>query len=50
MGEYSKALSYYEKAQQILQKSLPPTHPHIAIVNNSIENVKRNCNLIFFSF
>ena len=41
MGEYSKALSYYEKAQQIWQKSLPPTHPYIAEVKSDIENVKK---------
>ena len=31
MGDYSKALSYYEKALAIRQQSLPPNHPDLAI-------------------
>ena len=31
MGEYSKALSYYEKDLEISQKSLPPNHPDLAM-------------------
>ncbi|CAF4411340.1 unnamed protein product, partial [Rotaria magnacalcarata] len=30
MGEYSKALEYYEKAFKIREISLPPTHPDLA--------------------
>ena len=30
MGEYSKALSYYEKSLEIQQQSLPPNHPDLA--------------------
>ncbi len=31
MGDYSKALSYYEKALEIKEKILPPNHPSLAI-------------------
>ena len=30
MGEYSKALSFYEKALEICQKTLPANHPSLA--------------------
>ncbi|CAF5041752.1 unnamed protein product, partial [Rotaria socialis] len=30
MGEYSKALEYYEKDLEITKKALPPTHPDLA--------------------
>jgi tetratricopeptide (TPR) repeat protein len=30
MGEYSKALAYYEKALEIQQQSLPSNHPSLA--------------------
>ncbi|CAF4956777.1 unnamed protein product, partial [Rotaria socialis] len=30
MGEYSKALEYYEKSLKIREKALPPTHPDLA--------------------
>jgi tetratricopeptide (TPR) repeat protein len=36
MGEYSKALSSHEKALEIQQKTLPPTHPHWAMSYNNI--------------
>ena len=39
MGEYLKALSYYEKALEIRQKTLPPNHPDLAISYNNIGSV-----------
>jgi tetratricopeptide (TPR) repeat protein len=43
MDEYSKALSYYEKALEIFQKTLPANHPdfaqsygHIGMVSSNI--------------
>jgi tetratricopeptide (TPR) repeat protein len=39
MGEYSKALSYYEKALEIRQKTLPPAHPDLASSCNNIGTV-----------
>ena len=41
MGEYSKALSYLQKAYDIFVQVLPSTHPHIGTVKNSIEQVKK---------
>jgi hypothetical protein len=41
MGEYSKALSYYERALGIFQRSLPPNHPHIQTVRESIKIMKK---------
>ncbi|CAF5168827.1 unnamed protein product, partial [Rotaria sp. Silwood1] len=29
MGNYSKALEFYDKALQILGKALPPIHPDL---------------------
>ncbi len=29
MGEYSKALAYFEHALDISQRSVPPNHPNI---------------------
>ena len=29
MGEYSKALSYFERALDIWKRALPPNHPHL---------------------
>ena len=40
LKDYPKALSYYQKAQEIWQKSLPPGHPHIATVKRNIERLK----------
>ena len=31
MGEYAKALSYYEKVIEIREKNLPANHDHLAI-------------------
>jgi tetratricopeptide (TPR) repeat protein len=42
MGEYSKALSYYEKALEIKQQSLPPNHPDLAISYNNIGTMYMN--------
>ncbi|CAF4258479.1 unnamed protein product, partial [Rotaria magnacalcarata] len=39
MGEYSKALEYYEKANKINLQSLPANHPHIASDYNNIGGV-----------
>ncbi|CAF1589293.1 unnamed protein product, partial [Rotaria magnacalcarata] len=36
MGEYSKALEYYEKSLKIREISLPPTHPDLAQSYNNI--------------
>ena len=41
MGEYSKALSYLQKADDIRVKVLPSTHPHLIATKNSIERVKK---------
>ncbi len=41
MGEYSKALSYFERALDIWQRSLPPNHPDLKDVKESIEIVKK---------
>jgi hypothetical protein len=40
MGEYSKALPYYERALDIWQNSLPPNDPYLKIVKDNIEKVK----------
>ncbi|CAF2099722.1 unnamed protein product [Rotaria magnacalcarata] len=42
MGDYSKALKYYEKANKILEISLPPTHPDLAQSYNNIGLVYKN--------
>ncbi len=39
-GKYTQALSYYERALDIEERSLPPNHPRIKIVKQSIEIVK----------
>ncbi|CAF5216133.1 unnamed protein product, partial [Rotaria magnacalcarata] len=36
MGEYSKALEFYEKSLKIREISLPPTHPDLAQSYNNI--------------
>ena len=36
MGEYPKALSYYEKALAIQQQSLPSNHPDLALSYSNI--------------
>jgi hypothetical protein len=36
MGEYWKALSYYEKGFEIRQKILPENHPDLAITYNNM--------------
>ena len=42
MGEYSKALEYYEKSMEIQRKSLPPNHPDLATSYNNIGQVYSN--------
>ncbi|CAF4214497.1 unnamed protein product, partial [Rotaria sp. Silwood2] len=42
IGEYSKALSYYEKSLKIKEKALPPSHPDLAVSYNSIGQVYFN--------
>jgi tetratricopeptide (TPR) repeat protein len=42
MGEYSKALSYYEKDLEISQKTLPANHPDLAISYNNIGGMYDN--------
>jgi tetratricopeptide (TPR) repeat protein len=39
MGEYSKALSSYERSLEILKIALPPNHPDLATSYNNIGNV-----------
>ncbi|CAF5167915.1 unnamed protein product, partial [Rotaria magnacalcarata] len=36
MGEYLKALSYYEQAREIQQKALPPNNTDLAKTYNNI--------------
>ena len=36
MGEYSKALSFYEKDLEISQKTLPANHPSVAVCYNNM--------------
>ncbi len=42
MGEYSKVLSYYEKAFEIQQQPLPLNHPDLAMSYNNIGLVYEN--------
>jgi tetratricopeptide (TPR) repeat protein len=41
-GDYEKALSFYEKALEIRQKTLPPNHPSLATSYNNIGLVYQN--------
>ncbi|CAF1062420.1 unnamed protein product [Adineta steineri] len=41
LKDYSKALLYFERALGIKQRALPPTHPSIKNVKDSIEIVKK---------
>jgi hypothetical protein len=41
MEEYSKALSFFERALDIKQRSLPANHPSLQTVRESIEIVKK---------
>ncbi len=41
MGDYRKALSYFERALDICQRSLPANHPDIKDTRESIEIVKK---------
>jgi hypothetical protein len=41
MSDYSKALSFCERAFDIQQRSLPANHPHLQSVRESIEIVKK---------
>ncbi|CAF4312163.1 unnamed protein product, partial [Rotaria sordida] len=36
MGDYSKALEFYEKDLEITKKALPPNHPDLAYSYNNI--------------
>ncbi|CAF4246249.1 unnamed protein product, partial [Rotaria sordida] len=42
MGDYSKALEFYEKAHKIREKAVPPNHPHLASSYNNIGVVYKN--------
>ncbi|CAF1580572.1 unnamed protein product [Adineta steineri] len=42
MGDYPKALSYYEKDLEISRQSLPPNHPDLASSYNNIGLVYEN--------
>ncbi len=44
MGEYSKALSYFEKALEIRRKTLPENHPDFAQSYNNIAWVYGSMN------
>ena len=39
MGEYSKALSSYERSLEIMKVALPPNHPLLAASYNNISDV-----------
>jgi tetratricopeptide (TPR) repeat protein len=41
-GQYTEAITYYEKSQEINQKSLPENHPNLASSYSSIGSVYRN--------
>jgi tetratricopeptide (TPR) repeat protein len=42
MGQYSKALSFYETAREIFEKSLPSNHSALATSYNNIAYMYRN--------
>jgi tetratricopeptide (TPR) repeat protein len=42
MGEYSKALSSYERSLEIQKVALPPNHPGLATSYNNIGSVYYN--------
>jgi tetratricopeptide (TPR) repeat protein len=42
LGKYKEAITYYEKALEIQQQSLPPNHPSLAMSYNNIGNVYHN--------
>jgi len=42
MGEYSKALEYFEKSLEIMKIALPANHPSLATSYNNIGWVYRN--------
>ncbi|CAF3506176.1 unnamed protein product [Rotaria sp. Silwood1] len=42
MENFSTALSYFQRALQIRQKSLPSNHPYLAITYNNIGGVYRS--------
>ncbi|CAF4364459.1 unnamed protein product, partial [Rotaria sordida] len=42
MGDYSKALEFYEKAHKMKEKALPPNHPDLAISYGDIGQVYNN--------
>jgi tetratricopeptide (TPR) repeat protein len=42
MGEYLKALSYYEKALEIREKIFPSNHPDLASTYNNIGRLPHN--------
>ena len=44
MGDYPKALSYYEKDLEINKQSLPPNHPDVAASYNNIGLVHEYMN------
>ncbi len=43
-GEYKEAMTFYEKALEIEQQSLPPNHPHLALSYDNIGLVYRSMN------
>ncbi|CAF4354276.1 unnamed protein product, partial [Rotaria sordida] len=42
MGDYSKALEFYEKSHKILEKALPSNHPNLAFSYNNIGGMYNN--------
>jgi hypothetical protein len=41
IGEYTKAISLYERTINIAQRSLPENHPNLQAIRKSIERVKK---------
>jgi tetratricopeptide (TPR) repeat protein len=42
MGDYPNALLNYQNTVSIFEKSLPPDHPHLAMINGNIGKVNEN--------
>jgi len=42
MDQYPKALSFYRRAVEIGQQSLPSNHPHLQLYRENLEKAKKN--------
>ena len=42
IGEYSKALSFYENAPGMQQETLPPNHPYLAATYDNMGQIYEN--------